>query len=352
MTHVKVAIVQKPPVMLDRDGTVKRTLEYIEEVADEDANLAVFPETYIPGYPFWAWLVHPYRDFGIRNEIYGRLVSNSVDIGRGDLEPIQQAAASNHLQIMIGMNENSPDSKTSLYNSLVTIGADGSILNVHRKLVPTYVERNVWAPGDGAGLRVVETDLGRIGGLICWENLMPVARYSLYAQGLDIYVVSTWDSGDASVATMRHIARESRSWVVSSGFALHEDDVPADFPGRETLLGAEGERADESVLFEDGWVNDGDSLVVSPSGQLVVGPLRREYGILYADLDTEVSRQQSWYMDTAGHYNRPDVFNVKVDRTRRTAIEFVEPAPSQDQADGSGVVRGADARESDRSEDV
>jgi nitrilase len=313
MTQVKVAIVQKPPVMLDRDGTIKKTLAYIEEVAGEGANLAVFPETYIPGYPFWAWLVHPSKDFGVRNEIYGQLVENSVDIGRGDLEPLQEAAASKGIQIIIGVNENSPDSKTSLYNALVTIGSNGSLLNVHRKLVPTYVERNVWAPGDGAGLRVIETDLGRIGGLICWENLMPLARYSLYAQGLDIYVVSTWDSGDPSVATMRHIAREARSWLVCSGFALHKDDVPEDFPGRERILDFEGE-----------WVNDGDSLVVAPGGQMTMGPLRQEYGILYADIDTDVSRQQSWYMDTAGHYNRPDVFDVRVDRRRRTAIEFVD----------------------------
>jgi nitrilase len=180
---------------------------------------------------------------------------------------------------------------------------------------------------------------------------MPVARYSLYAQGLDIYVVSTWDSGDASVATMRHIARESRSWMVSSGFALHIDDVPAEFPGREQILGAEGQRADGSVLFEDGWVNDGDSLVASPSGQLVAGPLRREYGILYADLDTQVSRQQGWYMDTAGHYNRPDVFDVKVDRTRRTAIEFVDPTPSPNQtSEDVGAKRIGDL-DGDRGED-
>lgn len=331
MAQVKVAIVQKPPVMLDRDGTIKRTIEYIEEVAGEGADLAVFPETYIPGYPFWAWLMHPIEDFGLRNEIYGQLVENSVDIGRGDLNPLQEAASSNGVQVIVGVNERSPDSKTSLYNALVTIGSDGSILNVHRKLVPTYVERNVWAPGDGAGLRVVETELGRIGGLICWENLMPLARYSLYAQGLDIYVVSTWDSGDASVATMRHIAREARSWLVCSGFALHKDDVSEAFPGREKLLDSQGE-----------WVNDGDSLVVSPSGQLTTGPLRQEYGVLYADIDTDVSRQQSWYMDTAGHYNRPDVFGLTVNRTRRSAIEFVDPEdasplderiPAEDAAD-------------------
>jgi nitrilase len=290
---VTVAIVQKPPVLLDRDGTIKQTLGYLDEVAAEGAQLAVFPETYIPGYPFWAWYLHPTDDFHARGEIYGRLLENSVDIDGGDLEPIQTRAAAHGMTVVIGVNEKSPESKTSLYNTLITIGSDGSIRNVHRKLVPTYVERNVWAPGDGAGLRVVETELGRIGGLICWENLMPLARYSLYAQGVDIYVVSTYDSGDASVATMRHIARESRSWVVCSGVALHRDDIPADFPDRDEIV----------AQFHSEWQNAGDSVVVTPNGSIVVGPLRDSYGILYADIDPAKSRQQGWYMDIAGHDN-------------------------------------------------
>ena len=322
---VKVAIVQKPPVVLDRDGTIKRPVEYLDEVAAEGAQLAVFPETFIPGYPFWAWYVHPIDDIHTRNEIYGRLLENSVDIDGGDLDPIQRRAADHGLTVVIGINERSPDSRTSLYNSLVTIGSDGSILNVHRKLVPTYVERNVWAPGDGAGLKVVDTEIGRIGGLICWENLMPLARYSLYAQGLDIYVVSTYDYSDVSIATMQHIAREARSWVVSSGVALHKDDIPDDFPAREKIVGQ----------IDSDWENPGDSVVVAPNGTVIAGPLRNEYGMLYAEIEPGKSREQAWYMDTAGHYNRPDIFDVKVDRTRRTAIEFID---DDDQSDSTETI--------------
>ena len=328
MSKTRVAIVQQPPVMLDRDGTTKRVVAAVEATASDGTDLVVFPETYLPGYPFWAWLVHPIDDFSTRNEIYARLLENSVDIAAGDLDPIQEVAAAHGTHVMIGINERSPDSRTSLFNSLVTIGSDGTIRNVHRKLVPTYVERNVWAPGDGAGLRVIDTDIGRLGGLICWENLMPVARYTLYAQGIDIYVVSTWDTGDASVATMQHIAREARTWVVCSGFALHRDDVPADFPGRDRVLGG----------LDGEWINDGDSVVVAPNGMITAGPLRAEYGVIHAELDLDVSRGQSWYMDVAGHYNRPDVFDVRVDRRRRTAIEFVDPEPeaAPDPAAGSG----------------
>jgi nitrilase len=215
------------------------------------------------------------------------------------------------------MNERSPDSKTSLYNSLVTILPDGSIANVHRKLVPTMVERNVWAPGDAAGLRVIETEFGRIGALICWENLMPLARFSLYAQGIEVYIVSTYDSGDVSVATMQHIAREGNCWVVCSGVALRLGDVPTDMPGYEALYGTFKERNPDAE-----WINEGDSLIVNPRGEIVEGPLRNEYGFLYGEIDTSAVRRNRWCLDAAGHYNRPDIFDLTVNRRRLSPIEF------------------------------
>lgn len=312
-----VAIVQRPPALLDRDGTIGLALEYLDEAADNGAQLVVFPEAFVPGYPDWAWLAHPIYDREARSDIFELLLENSVDIEGGDLKPLQEKAAARGTTVVVGVNERSPDSKTSLYNSLVTILADGSIANVHRKLVPTYVERNVWAPGDAAGLKVIDTHLGRIGGLICWENLMPLARFALYAQGVEVYIVSTFDSGDASIASMRHIAREGRCWVVCSGVAQRLDDVPRDFPGYEELYGRYSERSPDKE-----WINEGDSLIVDPNGEIVAGPMREEHGILYGEIDVSTARRERWSLDAAGHYNRPDIFDLSVNRRRFAPIEF------------------------------
>jgi nitrilase len=168
----------------------------------------------------------------------------------------------------------------------------------------------VWGPGDASGLRVVETEAGRVGALICWENYMPLARYALYAQGVEIYVAPTWDSGDTWVASMRHIAAEGRCWVVGAGCSFHTTDVPADFPGREQLYP------------EEMWLNDGDSVVVRPGGEIVAGPLHQEHGIVVAEIDAERAVAARRTLDVAGHYGRADVFRLSVDRSPRTPITF------------------------------
>ncbi len=214
--------------------------------------------------------------------------------------------------VVIGVHErDGAFSRATLYNTLVTIGPDGAILNRHRKLVPTNAERMVWAPGDASGLRVMDTPMGRLGGLICWENYMPLARFSLYAQGIEVYVAATWDEGDAWIASMRHIALEGRCWVLGAGCAIRASDIPADFPGRDQLY-----------PDPEKWLNTGDSVIVSPGGEVVAGPLHQEYGILYADCDPAAARAAHYRLDTAGHYNRPDVFHLTVDRSPRRPIEF------------------------------
>jgi nitrilase len=308
---VKLAVVQKPPVFLDRDKTIEGVVASIEEAAREGASLLVFPEAYVPGYPTWIWRLRPGGDMALTSEIHARLRHNAVDLSRGHLQPVQDAAARNGVTVVLGLNElDSQFSGTTLFNTVVVIGPDGALLNRHRKLMPTNPERMVWGMGDASGLRVVDTPAGRIGTLICWESYMPLARYALYAQGIDIYVAPTWDTGESWLATMRHIAKEAGCWVVGTATAMQGADIPEDFPERDTLY-----KPDE-------WVNDGDAVVVKPMGAIAAGPHHREKTILYAEIDVEVARRARRSMDVCGHYARPDVFSFAVDRKPRHPVIF------------------------------
>ena len=245
----KVAVIQKPPVLLDRDKSIAQAVRSIDEAAGAGAELLVFPEAYIPGYPTWVWRLKPGGDMTLSSELHARLRRNAVDLNGEDLRPLQEAASRHAVTVVIGMNEiDSRFSGTTLFNTVVIIGPDGTLLNRHRKLMPTNPERMVWGMGDGSGLRVVDTPAGRLGALICWESYMPLARYALYAQGLEIFVNPTWDNGEACLVTLRHIAREAGCWVIGTATALQGCDVPEDFPERDRLY-----KPDE-------WINDGDAV--------------------------------------------------------------------------------------------
>jgi nitrilase len=214
--------------------------------------------------------------------------------------------------VLCGIEERASDlSRATLYNSYVTIGPDGSILNRHRKLMPTNPERMVWGFGDARGLNVTDTPAGRIGALICWENYMPLARYALFAQGIEIYVAPTYDSGDDWIESLRHIAREGCCWVVGSGNLLRGADMFCD-------------AIDLSEIYSDPeeWVNPGDSVVIAPGGELIAGPLRNEAGLLVADIDLERVGTARRTLDIVGHYSRPDIFQLRVNQQPQSPVVF------------------------------
>jgi len=308
----KVAVVQHPPITLHRQATLERGVELIEKAATAGAKLVSFPETWVPGYPEWLWRLRPGGDYQLTGDIHRALIENAVDLKAGDLKPIQAAARRLKVTVSIGIHERDGEfSRGTMYNSVVLVGPDGSILNRHRKLMPTNPERMVWGMGDASGLRVVDTPMGRVGSLICWENYMPLPRFSLFAQGVEIYVAPTWDEGGTWISTMRHIAAEGRCWVLGNGCAMRGKDIPKDFPRR-------------AEIFPDleSWYNPGDSVIVAPGGEIVAGPMHEAHGILYADCDPGVADAARRTLDVAGHYGRPDVFRLEVKREALTPVEF------------------------------
>ena len=306
------AVVQHPPVTLHRQKTLQRGVELVEEAADAGAKLMSFPETWVPGYPEWLWRLRPGDDYDLTHEIHGRLIENAVDLKAGDLKPIQAAAKRHKVTVSIGIHERDAEfSRGTLYNSVVLIGPDGSILNRHRKLVPTNPERMVWGMGDARGLRVSETPMGRVGGLICWENYMPLVRFAIFAQGVEIYVAPTWADGDTWLSSMRHIAAEGRCWVLGNGTAMRGRDIPKDFPERATVF-----------PDLDAWFNAGDSVIVDPRGVVVAGPLHEQHGIIYADCDPAAADAAKRTLDVAGHYGRPDLFKLEINREELVPVQF------------------------------
>ena len=254
----------------------------------------------------------PGADYELTSEIHRHLVENSVDLAADGLRPLREAAAELGLVVVCGVHErDGAFGRSTLYNTLVTIGSDGTILNRHRKLVPTNPERMVWGQGDATGLRVVDTPIGRVGTLICWENYMPLARYALYAEGVEVYVASTWDEGEH--VDRNHEAHRSGGTVLGARLRLRAARLrrAGDFPGRATLF-----------PDEDEWINPGDSVVVAPGGEMVAGPLHEEQGLLFADIEPSRAAAARRTLDVTGHYSRPDIFQLTVDRSAREPISY------------------------------
>lgn len=308
----KLAVVQSSPIFLDREQTIEKAVSLVADAAAKGAELIIFTEAFIPTYPTWIWRLRPGSDWGINEELHARLLQNAVDLDTDQLVPLYAAAKKHQVAIVCGMVErDSQLSRATLYNTVVVIGADGRLLNRHRKLMPTNPERMVWGFGDASGLKVVDTPCGRVGTLLCWENYMPLARYALYAQGVEIYIAPTYDSGDDWTGTLRHIAREGGCWVVGSGNIIRGSDIPDDFPDKEKLY----PDADE-------WINQGDSVVIAPGGEIVAGPMQNEKGILYAEVDSQRVAAARRSLDVAGHYARPDIFKLQINSQPQSPVDF------------------------------
>jgi nitrilase len=328
----RIAAVQACPVYLDREATLEKACSLISQAGRNGAALAVFPEAFLPGYPVWVWFVPPGHTHPLR-ELYAELHANAVTVPSGTTDRLCAAAREAGITVAIGINErNAEASDGTLYNTLLYLGSDGSILGKHRKLMPTGGERLVWGVGDGSDLEVYDTPFGRLGGLLCWENYMPLARYAMCAWGTQVFVAPTWDRGEPWLSTMRHVAKEGRCFVIGCCSAMRKDDIPDRFSFKEKYLQESGE-----------WLNTGDSVIVDPDGKFVAGPASQEETILYADVRGEQLTGPKWQLDVAGHYARPDVFQLRVNRQPKPFLEVVD----KPHADSPGR-----AAEGDSTEDV
>ena len=297
---VKVACVQAEPVILDRDATVEKLVGLAAEAAGEGATLLVFPEAFIPVYPSssWAKAFAGWADDRAK-QAFALLADQAVSVPGQAADRIGEAAREHGVWIVTGVTEVDPDRPGTLYNTLLYHAPSGELALRHRKLVPTNHERLVWGQGDGGGLRAIQTELGRIGGLICWENYMPLARFALYESGVEVYIASTADDSELWQSTLVHIARESRAFVVAPSHFQRAGSYPDDFPLREELEGLDV-------------VGRGGSAILAPDGSYLAGPLYDEEGVLYAELDPAVLRAERQRFDPAGHYHRPDILRLKV----------------------------------------
>ncbi len=311
--QLKVALAQIAPVWLNKTETIRRVQEQIEDASENKANLIVFGEGLIPGYPFWLALTGGAEwDTKVNKELHAHYVSNSICIDNGDLDEICRLAKEYELAVYLGIIERPIDrGGHSIYASLVYINSKGEIKSVHRKLQPTYDERLTWSPGDGNGLVVHKLKEFTLGGLNCWENWMPLPRASLYAQGEDLHV-AVWPGSDHNTRDItRFIARESRSYVISVSSLMTKADFPKETPHLDAIL----KNAPEVLA-------NGGSCIAGPDGEWILEPVLNQSGNLYATLDFNRVLEERQNFDPVGHYSRPDITKLLVNRERQSTVQF------------------------------
>ncbi len=311
--RLKVSLAQISPHWLDRAATLEKVNDFVRQAAGQGSQLVAFGEGLVPGYPFWPELTNGAEfESSLQKDLFAHYSSQSVDIEAGHLQALCKTARNHSIAIYLGCIERALDrGGQSLYASLVYISANGIIDSVHRKLCPTYEERLVWSAGDGHGLRVHDLQGFRLGGLNCWENWMPLPRAALYAQGENVHV-AVWPGNVRNTQDItRFLARESRSYVLSVSSLMHADWLPDTFPHAASVKQA-----------AKGWMADGGSCIASPDGQWLLEPQAGTEGLFSAELDMKTIRRERQNFDPAGHYSRPDVTRLVVDRTRQSTVTF------------------------------
>lgn len=310
-----IGMAQIAPVWLNRDQTLEKISAYIHKAAVSNCNLVAFGEGLLPGYPFWIERTNG-AEFNspMQKEIHAHYLSNAVQIEAGHLDGLCELARDNHLAVMLGCIER-PDDRGghSLYASLVYIDPEGIIQGVHRKLIPTYEERLTWSPGDGYGLRTHRLGAFTVGGLNCWENWLPLARAALYGQGEDLHVAVWPGSAHNTRDITRFIAKEARSYILSVSGLMRGSDIPEDTPHRSAIM------SNPSEVFADG-----GSCIAGPDGSWIVKPILDEEQLIVATIDHKQVREERHNFDPAGHYSRPDVLQLAVNRQRQNTLKLVD----------------------------
>jgi nitrilase len=317
---VTVACAQVEPVILDREATLDKLEAVAAEAAGKGAELVVFPETFVPVYPSsrWAKAFAGWQNEGAK-QTFARMAQNSVAVGSPAERRLGAAAKELGIWLVTGVNEVDAERPGTIYNALLYHAPDGRLALHHRKLVPTNHERLIWGQGDGRGLVTVETGFGRIGGLVCWENYMPLARFAVYEAGVELYIASTADDSEAWQATLVHIARESRTYVIAPSHLQRATSYPDDFPLASELEGPD-------------LIGFGGSAILAPDGSYLAGPLYEEEAILYAELDPARLFAERQRFDPVGHYHRPDVLRLSVSSSARAA-DVTPTTPRSERSD-------------------
>lgn len=311
--HIKVGLAQIAPVWLDKESTKEKIRSYIEDAAKENCHLVTFGEGILPGYPFWLGLTGGAEfNSDMQKEIHAHYIQNAVAIGDGELDDICDIAREKSIAVYLGTIERATDrGGHSLYASLVYIDQKGVIRSVHRKLRPTYEERLAWSPGDGHGLQVHKLGPFTVGGLNCWENWMPMPRMALYGMGEDLHV-AVWPGSYRNTHDItRFMAKEGRSYVISVSGLMRSLDFPPSTPYLEDILKTAPE-----------FLTDGGSCLAGPEGEWIIEPVVDKECLLSAEIDIKNVWKERQNFDVAGHYSRPDVFQLKVDRRRQSTISF------------------------------